>query len=177
MQLRIARTGLVIFLSCFTLASVAFGFVQGEWHHFVEASDESNSMPREIVREHNLVRQRFGCPPLRWSRDLARSAQTWANRLAEQRAFQHETSMSYGQNLFEIRGGIATPAQVVNAWAGEEKYYDKSRNSCSGVCGHFTQIVWRNTTEVGCGAARDRDRQVWVCDYSPPGNFVGERPF
>jgi PadR family transcriptional regulator len=49
--------------------------------------------------------------------------------------------------------------------------------SCRGVCGHYTQIVWSNTREVGCGVARDSNREVWVCNYNPPGNWIGERPY
>ena len=63
-----------------------------------------------------------------------------------------------------------------------------SSNSCSGVCGHYTQIVWRSTTEVGCGLRvcttgspfDSHPGATWtmvVCDYRPPGNFRGQRPY
>jgi len=45
------------------------------------------------------------------------------------------------------------------------------------VCGHYTQIVWRDTKQVGCGVARDNRREIWVCNYDPPGNWVGHRPY
>jgi hypothetical protein len=97
--------------------------------------------------------------------------------LVSDNAFRHEQNLRYGQNLFEITGGRASPQQVVDAWASERKEYDARSGTCTGRCGHFTQIVWRTAEEVGCGSAHRGDREVWVCDYSPPGNIVGERPF
>jgi pathogenesis-related protein 1 len=45
------------------------------------------------------------------------------------------------------------------------------------VCGHYTQIVWRDTTSVGCAAQSCPQGEIWVCDYSPPGNYVGQHPY
>jgi hypothetical protein len=83
----------------------------------------------------------------------------------------------YGENLFGIRGASATPDQVVGNWASESGDYDYAANSCHRVCGHYTQIVWRDSKLVGCGVARARGREVWVCEYDPPGNWVGQRPY
>jgi len=66
---------------------------------------------------------------------------------------------------------------VVKLWADEARSFDVRTNSCTGVCGHYTQIVWRATRDVGCAEATDRYRQVWVCEYDPPGNVVGYRPY
>ncbi len=76
-----------------------------------------------------------------------------------------------------MTGGTATPHQVVAAWADEAREYDHGTNSCSGVCGHYTQIVWRTTRAVGCAVGSDAHRQVWVCEYEPAGNWVGYRPY
>ncbi len=74
-------------------------------------------------------------------------------------------------------GAPASPAQVVNAWDSEAADYDYSSNKCRKVCGHYTQIVWASTKEVGCGVARNAHREIWVCDYNPPGNYIGKRPY
>jgi hypothetical protein len=66
---------------------------------------------------------------------------------------------------------------VVASWADEARGYNVSANSCTGVCGHYTQIVWRKTRSVGCAVAADPGREVWVCEYDPPGNVVGYRPY
>jgi uncharacterized protein YkwD len=135
-------------------------------------------LAREALAAHNAVRAKVGVPALAWSDDLATAAQKWANTLIETRQFAHEAKSKFGQNLFEIRGAHATPSEVVEDWAAEAAHFDYKANKCSGgQCGHYTQIVWRKTTEVGCAVAREGPREVWVCEYNPPGNYVGQRPY
>jgi hypothetical protein len=63
--------------------------------------------------------------------------------------------------------------------------YDYATNKCSGVCGHYTQIVWGATTHLGCAKKTCTTNnpfgkgswEIWVCNYSPPGNFVGKKPY
>jgi hypothetical protein len=112
-----------------------------------------------------------------WSDRLAARSQDWADTLLARRQFIHRPNSTYGENLFEITGAAASPAQVVNAWVAESRNYDYASNRCSGVCGHYTQIVWRDTKEVGCAVARGRGREVWVCDYGPRGTRAGRRPY
>jgi uncharacterized protein YkwD len=130
-----------------------------------------------IVKAHNGVRRPLRLKDLSWSGKLAKQAQKWADHLIAKNKFEHPHKVPYGQNLYEITGGRAAPEQVVNAWASESRDYDLRTNHCSSDCGHYTQIVWRDTREVGCAVARDARREVWVCDYSPPGNWVGKRPY
>jgi len=104
-------------------------------------------------------------------------AQNWADTLLARKEFVHRPNSSYGENLFDVNGAGATPGQVVESWATEARNYDYSSNKCSGVCGHYTQIVWGDTKEVGCAVARGGGREVWVCEYDPPGNWVGKRPY
>lgn len=133
---------------------------------------------RALLAPQNAVRASVGEPPLRWSDRLAGVARQWADHLVTTGKFEHRVGDRYGENLYEITGGIATPQQVVAAWADEAQEYDLRTNSCSGaMCGHYTQIVWRTTRSVGCGVASGGTRQVWVCEYDPPGNWVGYRPF
>jgi pathogenesis-related protein 1 len=142
--------------------------------------DTGKRLPRiaqEMLTAHNSVRASQGVPPLRWSDELAEYAQKWANALIASGKFAHHGNSPYGENLFEISGGSATAQDVVLAWAAESKSYNYRNNTCSGRCGHYTQLVWRDTKMVGCGMARDSRREVWVCDYEPHGNIVGERPY
>jgi uncharacterized protein YkwD len=131
----------------------------------------------EFLEAHNAVRADVDLPPLRWSEKLAEVAREWATSEIVRFQFQH-SHLGHGENLFEIRGGRVTPADVVDAWASEVHDYDAPANRCRrGKCGHYTQIVWRATTAVGCGAAHSSFREVWVCEYDPPGNVVGQRPY
>ena len=131
----------------------------------------------EMVASHNQLRARVGVPPVTWSSTLAARAQQWARFLLANERFYHRPDSSLGENLFEIQGGHATPAEVVSDWGSEARGYNYRSNSCRGECGHYTQVVWRGTKEVGCAVARDSGREVWVCNYAPPGNWIGERPY
>lgn len=135
------------------------------------------SLAQAMLAAHNAVRASVGDPPLTWSPRLAAFAQGWANRLIETGTFAHRPDNSYGENLYAITGGTASPEQVVAAWADEARDYDIRSNTCTAMCGHYTQIVWRATQDVGCAVAADPGREVWVCDYNPPGNVIGFRPY
>jgi uncharacterized protein YkwD len=122
--------------------------------------------------------------PLTWSDTVAATAQAWADRCQ----FVHNTGSGYGENLYAAGGSRAsTPAQIVTDWASEKSAYTYSTNTCATgqQCGHYTQVVWRNTTSVGCGMKicstnspfGSGSWQLVVCDYDPPGNFVGQRPY
>ncbi len=146
----------------------------------IAATNPDNSaVPSEIVAAHNFVRSKAGVPPLVWSEDLARVAQDWATTLINIGAFAHSRDPRYGENLFEISGPGASsrPFEVISAWAAEASGYRYQTNTCLGVCGHYTQIVWRDTKAVGCAAARGNNREIWVCNYAPYGNIVGEKPY
>ncbi|HVC62001.1 MAG TPA: CAP domain-containing protein [Acetobacteraceae bacterium] len=136
-----------------------------------------SSLAQEMLEAHNAVRAQVGDPPLAWSPRLAAVAQDWANHSIATGIFAHRPDNRYGENLYAITGGAASPVQVVAAWAAEARGYDLRGNTCTGVCGHYTQLVWRATRSVGCGVATDPEREIWVCDYDPPGNVVGYRPY
>jgi len=137
----------------------------------------SAAPPDEMLEAHNAVRSRLGLPPLVWSDKLAAVAQQWVEALLARDEFIHRPRSAYGENLFEMAGAHASPTQVVSLWASEARNYDYASNRCNGVCGHYTQIVWRDSTEVGCGLARSARREVWACEYNPPGNWAGRRPY
>jgi len=142
---------------------------------------------RGITAEHNRVRAAVGAglPDLAWSDDLAQGAQAYADRLTSSCDLVHSGG-PFGENLAWFGGQQATPAQVVDLWAAEGDCYTFGRflesDGCGGACdacGHYTQLVWRDTRLVGCGVAAcaGRGGEIWVCNYDPPGNFVGQEPY
>ena len=135
------------------------------------------SLSQTILQTHNAVRAQVGVAPLIWSSQLAGFAQDWANHLAATHSFAHRPGNRYGENLYMISGALASPSDVVAAWAAEARGYNRGTNTCANVCGHYTQIVWRGTHAVGCAVASNGYQQVWVCEYDPPGNVVGYRPY
>lgn len=134
----------------------------------------------EMVREHNRWRAEVGVPGLTWSTSLAAGAQEWANQLAAQGGGLVHSSGNYGENLFGGAGKAWGPTDAVNSWGSEKQLYNGEAINDTNYMqfGHYTQMVWRGTTEVGCGAATTASGStVWVCRYSPPGNMQGEKPF
>ena len=148
----------------------------------------------EMVAAHNRWRKTVSTPPLIYSTKLAASAQEWANHLKQSNHCHMRHSKpdgKYGENLFwasaiEWSDGKRevqkiSPKMVVDDWGSERADYDYKNNSCASgkICGHYTQLVWKTTTSVGCAAAvcEDSRDQVWVCQYQPPGNWVGKKPY
>ena len=148
----------------------------------------------EMVAAHNTWRKEVGVPPLTYSTELAASSQRWADHLKakNQCRMQHSQADSkYGENLYwasAIRWSDGKrevqqikPQKVVEGWGSEIKDYNYARNTCTPgkMCGHYTQVVWKSTSRVGCAVAvcEDSSDQVWVCQYQTPGNWVGEKPY
>ena len=134
-------------------------------------------LSKQMLEAHNRVRRSHGLEPLAWSESLARTAKSWADRLASEGRLYHHSNPRYGENLYLISGGEASAADVVASWNSEAKDYDYRSNTCRSRCGHYTQIVWRDSKELGCGVGQSGKVQVWVCEYTPPGNVIGERPY
>ncbi len=130
-----------------------------------------------MLSAHNAERAALNLRPLIWSDKLAAEAHRWAEHLLAHGQFAHNPHPQHGENLYEIVGARASPEQVIEAWASESRDYDYASNKCRKVCGHYTQLVWSATKEVGCGVARNFRREIWVCNYDPPGNYVGRRPY
>lgn len=72
-----------------------------------------------------------------------------------------------------------TPASVVGSWASEISCftYGAFPGCCSCTCGHDTQLVWRSSSQVGCGRATCGSEEIWVCNYDPPGNYTNQTPY
>jgi uncharacterized protein YkwD len=161
------------------LLIVLAGSGGAQWQHFDgrQPGVAPASLSREMLAAHNVVRARVKVAPLAWSGRLAAIAQDWADSLLARKEFVHRPNSKYGENLFDVTGGGASAGQVVDGWASEARNYDYGANKCSGVCGHYTQIVWGDSKEVGCAVARGGGREVWVCEYDPPGNWERKRPY
>jgi pathogenesis-related protein 1 len=136
----------------------------------------ADDFAREMLNAHNDVRGRVGLPPLQWSEDLAAYSQKWANSLIANNRTAHNSKSPYGENILSSGLG-STPASVVTEWASESQNYTYSTNTCNGDCGHYTQLVWRNTRKVGCATAHNNQREIWVCSYDPAGNVRGKWPY
>jgi pathogenesis-related protein 1 len=150
----------------------------------------SRAQAEEIVRAHNRWRQRAGVPPLRWAEVLAARAQARAAYLAAHGCdiVHGPLPADVGENLCWV-GSVrvvgqkdeldaVTPTWVIDKWGAESADYSAERGTCAPnrQCGHYTQIVWPTTAEVGCGTTVCPTLdQIWVCNYRPRGNVRGLR--
>ncbi len=134
-----------------------------------------------VLVEHNRLRAEVGVAPLTWSKELSELAQDWAEQLAADGcAFEHRPNNKYGENLYTGTKGMFTVVDGVKAWGREKRNYTygpSGETKQAGVVGHYTQIIWRNTTQVGAGVAVCGDMIIVVCNYDPPGNVTGKKPY
>ena len=134
-----------------------------------------------LLERHNHYRRTVGVPDLKWSDELADIAQKWANKLAKDCRFYH-SKVPYGENIY-WSSGSSTEKEVVDAWGSEKKYFNHKNptykgNRRSSKAGHYSQMIWRNTTHVG-GAKQNckHGEEIWVCNYDPYGNVIGEKAY
>ena len=139
-----------------------------------------------LVGYHNKVRQDVKVGPLTWSPQLAAVAQEWANRLAADGTLVHRPKQGRGSSPYGENLAIdSTPLAGAAAWYSERVNYRPGTLVTSANLndvGHYTQMVWRDTTSVGCGKAivqrgRYQNQVVLVCNYDPPGNFNDRPPY
>jgi uncharacterized protein YkwD len=142
--------------------------------------------PHNAVRANPNPAPANPLPALTWSDGAAQVAQAWADNCVN---VHNDNRGPRGENIAaDAPAGSLNPATVVGNWAAEVKVYDYASNTCIGGadCLHYTQIVWAGTTRVGCGHAicntnspfgDSRPWDFWVCDYEPPGNVIGQRPY
>ena len=127
----------------------------------------------QFVAAHNRMRAKHCAGPLTWSSTLAAYAQKWADALkAKGCAFGHSGGQ-YGENLAAGTEGVLDPEATVAMWYDEIKQYKFPDGGFGMNTGHFTQLVWRGTTQVGCGHSQCNGNDIWVCEYDPPGNVDG----
>jgi uncharacterized protein YkwD len=144
----------------------------------------SPEVAEELVTAHNFWRKQVKTAPLVWSNALAGQAREWALTLLRKGSFEHKPDSPHGQNIAWFAGERLKPSDVVDYWGNEVEYYDPEKNACleEAECRHYTQIVWKDSREVGCASAWGEHpkygvQEFWVCNYSPPGNMEGLRPY
>ncbi|MBU0960217.1 MAG: CAP family protein [Proteobacteria bacterium] len=128
----------------------------------------TQSESEEWLASHNRYRSLHKSKPLQWSDTLAESARAYAATCP-----RGHSSSEYGENIAWATY-VQIPENVVARWYSEEPEYDYENPRFSSGIGHFAQIVWKATAEVGCACRSDCPggySDVCVCQYNPPGNY------
>ena len=131
----------------------------------------------EALDAHNRYRKKHHVPPLTLNKDLCKIAQSYAQKLLATNSFEHSKNKykgnDMGENLFMCTGKVATGDMATDDWYSEIKMYNFKKDYQNGT-GHFTQLVWKETEEVGFGVANKGSTYYVVANYYPAGNFLGQ---
>jgi len=126
-----------------------------------------------LLDAHNRLRAQHCAAALQWSPKLAQVAQQWVNTLRDQGCKLGHSGGRYGENLAAGSMGSLDGQSVTDMWYDEIKQYSFASGGFSMQTGHFTQVVWKETTQLGCAKTTCRGMDIWVCEYDPPGNVQG----
>jgi uncharacterized protein YkwD len=139
----------------------------------------NDRMRKEVLSVHNRYRAELDLPPLVWSETLEAHASAWANFLAQRGGVLcHSQYPGEGENLWKGTANHYSYAQKVEYWASKKKFFKNgvfphvSKTGSWSDVGHYSQMIWRKTTQVGCAKATTGDQDIFVCRYAPPGNIL-----
>ena len=151
-------------------------------------SQFSHKQVNDFLAHHNLARAEFKVSPLKWDASIAAYAQAWAEYLANKKKCKliHREELNnnpdnYGENLYWISSVEEfEPVRASQNWYEEKPLFEKNnlRFNPNEDMGHYTQMIWKNTTHVGAGYAQcPSGAIIVVANYDPPGNYIGKDPF
>ena len=138
------------------------------------------SWQNAMLSSHNTYRARHGSKALTWNSDLAAVALKNAQMNSDQNTFVHSTNTGYGENIGYMYG-YNNPQYIIYLFYNEIQSYNYNSPGFSEATGHFTQVVWANTAQVGCAYVQNQKSGAanygyyyLACEYSPPGNYAGQ---
>jgi pathogenesis-related protein 1 len=150
---------------------------------------------KDLLDIHNKARIEIGVDNnLTWNDTIATDAQSYADEMSKSGAWEHDSKNHngykngvYGENLYI---GTLKPTFTIatQAWIDEKEFYhygvigDDGTCDEGEICGHYTQVIWKDTTEVGCAMSQYvtgqyKDWYIVVCKYQTPGNYLNETPY
>ncbi|MEV0368154.1 CAP family protein [Nocardia fusca] len=134
----------------------------------------------EVLARHNHARENYGAPPLTWNSDLYASTLQFARQCKFQAS---EAGGQYGENLYAGTSSTMGIHDAMRTWMNEGSKYNYSNPGLSAGTRHFTQVVWKSTTQVTAaiadcpaGTIYDQPSKFIVARYTPPGNLEGRFP-
>jgi len=130
---------------------------------------------KSALKAHNEYRKKHHAPPIVLSDDLCQVAQAWADKIAANDKMEHSEN-GFGENIYWSSGDATEGKVPVEHWYSEVKDYKfQSDLDYQKGTGHFTQVVWKDTKEMGIAKATGKKGGTYVVgSYNPSGNFVGK---
>ncbi|XP_023511684.1 basic form of pathogenesis-related protein 1-like [Cucurbita pepo subsp. pepo] len=125
----------------------------------------AKSSPKDFVDAHNAIRAENGVGPVSWNTTLATFALDYAKTRIATCELEH-SSGPYAENIAEAYEK-STAELIVKLWASEKEFYDPITKKCvKEECGHFLNIVAKDTTSIGCAEVKcDNNFIFTICDY------------
>ncbi|KAK7319548.1 hypothetical protein RJT34_04270 [Clitoria ternatea] len=131
----------------------------------------------DYLEAHNKARAEVGVDPLKWNDTLAAYALKYGHSMIPKNCEMEHSMGPYGENLAGGSGAMSG-RDAVNMWVGEKPFYDPNSGECVDGCLHYTQVVWRSSTDLGCARVKCLNDAVFIiCNYYPIGNVYGEKPY
>lgn len=140
----------------------------------MQAAFALTQQQQEALATHNKLRKLHDAPTMQWDNELALYAEKYASKCE----FKHSHG-EYGENL---AAGYPSAAAAINGWYTEKKDYSYQQAKFSSRTGHFTQLVWKSSTKLGCAIVKCDGKNgtpgdYLVCEYNPPGNITNDGYF
>lgn len=148
------------------------------------ALPRSTDIAARLLAAHNIERISVGVPPLLWDPSLAAAAAAYGPTLAAIGRLEHSPRASrpgQRENLWMGTRGAYSPERMVGSWAEEKAWFRPGIFPTVSSTGnwldvsHYTQMIWRSTTNIGCAIHPTRTTDYLICRYSPQGNVDGRR--
>ncbi len=174
---------LILVLTCASAAAAG-----GEWRiRQPTPPRDVRVLQRAMLDVHNRARGELGLAPLAWSRTLASAAAVHAQELARSGRLFHAQQPAgsgwQGENLFAGTRGGYDYGEMARYWLAERRNFRNgpsprfSRTGRWQDAAHYAQIVWRDTSEVGCAMEQGQAQDFLVCRYFPGGEVAGRRAY
>ncbi|KAK1480204.1 SCP-like extracellular protein [Colletotrichum tamarilloi] len=131
-----------------------------------------NTFTSAVLNSTNFYRGEHNASSVTWNETLADFATDYLDDMSGDSCDFEHSGGPYGENLAK---GYPNTTASVEAWGEERDDYNFKKGEFDEETGHFTQLIWKDTTDVGCGRKLCGDGQWYlVCEYWPRGNVVGQ---
>lgn len=147
-----------------------------------QGPQDLRNLETRLLAIHNRARADVGVPPLAWDARLAAAASTYGPQLATHGRLVHsprDSRPGQSENLWMGTSGAYSIEEMAGGWVGERRLFrpgtfpNVSTSGNWSDVAHYTQIIWRTTTHLGCAIHRERGWDYLICRYSPQGNIAG----